>query len=127
VRIYKNGWFGKFAARERIDDATLCAAIRQIEQGLIDADLGSGVLKQRIARARAGKSGGYRTVIFFRRGERAIFVFAFAKNDRANLDAEEIATFKRAAKILLALPQARMDIEVEAGRLTEVSCDGKNL
>ena len=127
ARIYKNRWFDKFAAKEGIGDTTLCAAVGRVEQGLIDADLGSGVLKQRVAREGAGKSGGYRTLIFFRRDERAIFVFAFAKNDRANLDAEEVATFKKAAKIVLALSQSQIDVEVEAGRLTEVKCGDENL
>jgi hypothetical protein len=86
VTIYKNSWFAKFARKERISDAALCVAIDRAGRGLIDADLGSGLIKQRVAREGAGKSGGYRTLIFFRAGERSIFVFGFAKSDKANLD-----------------------------------------
>jgi hypothetical protein len=127
VRLYKNGWFAKFARKEQISDAALCEAVDLAEQGLIDANLGGGLLKQRVARKGAGKSGGYRTLIFFRAGERAIFAFGFAKSDRANLNAEEMATFKKAAKIVLALTQAQIDIEVEAGRLKEVNRDDQDV
>ena len=65
MRIYKNAWFAKFAWKEKIDDDALCDAIDRAGKGLIDADLGSGLLKQRVAREGAGKSGGYRTLIFF--------------------------------------------------------------
>jgi hypothetical protein len=81
MRIYKSAWFAKFARKEKIDDSALCDAIHRAEKGLIDADLGSGLLKQRVARGGAGKSGGYRTLIVFRSGERAIFAFGFAKSD----------------------------------------------
>lgn len=127
MRIYKNRWFASFATKERIRDAILRQTVRQAEQGLIDADLGGGVLKQRVAREGSGKSGGYRALMFFRQGERAVFVFAFAKSDRANLDANEAVTFRKAAKIVLALSQAEIDAEVSAGRLTEVKCDDENL
>ena len=119
-KIYKNSWFAKFARKERISDAALLDAIDQAAQGLIDADLGSGLIKQRVARQGAGKSGGYRTLIFFRAGERSIFVFGFAKSDKANLNAEELAEFKRAAKELLHFSQQQVDALVEIGRLMEV-------
>ena len=62
-RIFKNKWFARFAGKESIMDADLCAAISNIEKGLVEADLGGGVVKQRIARAQEGKSGGYRSIV----------------------------------------------------------------
>ena len=121
MRIYKNAWFAKFARKERIDDDALCDAIHRAEKGLIDADLGSGLLKQRVAREGAGKSGGCRTLIFFRSGERAIFVAGFAKNDKANLNAVELAELKKASKEYLAFSQLQIDALVKIERLTEVS------
>lgn len=103
TRIYKNRWFAKFAAREGISDATLVAAIDQANLGLIDADLGSGLIKQRVAREGGGKSGGYRTLVFFRHEERAIFAFGFAKSGKANLNAVKLRAYRQAAKIVLAL------------------------
>ena len=90
MRIYKNAWFAKFVRKERIGDAALCDAVDRAVRGLIDADLGGGVIKQRVAREGEGKSGGFRTLILFRHGERAIFAFGFAKNDWDNVSAVEI-------------------------------------
>jgi hypothetical protein len=125
--IYKNRWFAKFASKEGISDAALIAAINQAKNGLIDADLGGGLIKQRIARDGSGKSGGYRTLIFFRDRSRSIFAFGFAKSDKGNLTAEELRAYKKAAKIVLALSQAQIDVEVTEGRLFEVYGDDTNL
>jgi hypothetical protein len=127
VRVFKNAWFQKFARKERIGDAALCEAVARAEAGLIDADLGGGLLKQRVARPGAGKSGGYRTLIFFRAETRAVFAFGFAKNVRANLNEDEEAAFKKAAKLVLAFSDGQMDVELEFGRLAEVNCDGQGL
>ena len=61
--------FARFAKREGLEDTALCDAVRRARQGLIDADLGGGVIKQRIARKGGGRSGGYRTIMLFRRSE----------------------------------------------------------
>jgi len=123
TRIYANRWFAKFAAKEMINDATLADAVHRAESGLIDADLGSGLIKQRIARQGGGKSGGYRSILIFRSGEWAIFVFAFAKSDKANLSAAELKVYRKAASIMLELGEGEMETEVEAGRLVEVKDD----
>ena len=127
TRLYKNRWFAKFAGREGISDATLVAAIDQANRGLIDADLGGGLIKQRVAREGGGKSGGYRTLVFLRHEERAIFAFGFAKSDKANLSAAELRVYKLTAKIVLALTQAQIDTEVREERLFEVNDDAQDL
>jgi hypothetical protein len=127
MRIYKNMWFAKFARKEKIDDNALCDAVRRATEGLIDADLGSGLIKQRIAREGGGKSAGYRTLIFFRSGERAIFVAGFAKSDKANLNAEELMGFRKAAKLALAVSQDQIDTAVRAGQLTEIANGNEDL
>jgi hypothetical protein len=118
---------GDAAHKEKISDQALCEAIGRAEQGLIDADLGGGLIKQRVARPGGGKSGGYRVMVLYRAGTRAVFVYGFAKNDRANLDRREVATFQAAAKVVLALTEAQVSAEVEAGRWTEVLCDDQDL
>ena len=80
MRTFKTKAFTRFADKAGISEAALCRAVRDAERGLIAADLGGRVIKQRIARARQGKSGGFRTLIVFRTGARAIFVHGFAKN-----------------------------------------------
>lgn len=127
MRVFANAWFEKFARKERITDAMLCQAIRRAESGLIDADLGGGLIKQRVARPGAGKSGGYRTLVLFRIDHRAVFAFGFSKNDRANIGADEEAMLQKAAKLVLGLPDEAMSKEVESGRLREVKCDEQGL
>ena len=87
------------------------------ERGQIDADLGAGLIKQRVARPGAGKSGGFRTLVFFRAQTRAVFAFGFAKSDMANLDAGDEAYMKKAAKLVLGFTDAQMKAEVDAGRM----------
>ena len=123
IRIYANRWFAKFAAKEKISDATLADAGHRAESGLVDADLDSGLIKQRIARQGGGKSGAYRSILIFRSGERAIFVFAFAKSDKANLSAAELKVYRKAASVMLELGDDEIETEVDAGRLVEVKDD----
>lgn len=81
----------------------LCAKrFRDAERGLIAADLGGGVIKQRIARPGQGKSGGFRTLIVFRAGARAFFVHSFAKNEKENIEKNDLVALKRLASELLA-------------------------
>jgi len=83
VRIFKNKAFVRFAKKKAgLDDIALCKSIQDAARGLIAADLGGGVVKQRIARPGQGKSGGFRTLIVFRAGARAFFVHGFAKNEQ---------------------------------------------
>jgi hypothetical protein len=67
-----------------IDDR-LCEAVERAESGLIDANLGGGLIKQRVARLGQGRSGGYRAVVAYRRLGRAVFLYGFAKNERDNI------------------------------------------
>ncbi|WP_439710729.1 type II toxin-antitoxin system RelE/ParE family toxin [Brucella anthropi] len=127
VRVFKNSRFHKFARKEKISDAMLCEAVERAERGQIDADLGAGLIKQRVARPGAGKSGGFRTLVFFRAETRAVFAFGFAKSDMANLDDAEEAYLKKAAKLVLGFADAQMDAEVAAGRMFEVNCDEQDL
>jgi hypothetical protein len=120
ARVFKTRWFDRFARKERIRDQTLVDAIARAEKGQVDADLGGGVLKQRIARPGRGRSGGYRTIIFFRQGDRAVFAYGFAKSDRANLDAEEEKQFKEAARHVLRLTQKQIEELVKNGDFVEV-------
>jgi hypothetical protein len=81
--------FAKFVRQERISTEKLLEVIRNAEAGKIDADYGGYVIKQRIARLNEGKSGGYRSIILFKRGDKAFFVYGFAKNERDNIKSSE--------------------------------------
>jgi hypothetical protein len=102
VRIFKTKLFARFARRERIADRALCAAVERAERGLVDADLGGGVIKQRIAREGQGRSGGYRTLLAFRSKDRAVFIYGFAKSERDNIEDDELTTLQEIAAGWLA-------------------------
>lgn len=91
----------------------------------MDADLGGGLVKQRLARAGQGKSGGYRTVIAFRPGDRAVFLYGFAKNERSNISAEELDEFRRLARGFLELTAQQIRALIAEKELMEVN-DGED-
>ncbi len=95
-------------------------AVARAERGLIDAELGGEVINQRIARAGQGRSKGYRTIIFFRRGVRAFFMYGFAKSQRANITDEEKEQFKVAAKHVLALTEKQLAELLRRGDFAEI-------
>ena len=127
MRIFKNAWFTRFARKEKIGLQSLLEAVERAEMGLIDAHLGGGVIKQRIARPGQGKSGGYRSVVFYRMGERAFFVFGFPKNAQDNISHEEATQFKNAAKVILALSDDQIRLLIENGKLEEVTPNGQEI
>lgn len=119
-RVFKSKWFQRFAKKEGIEDEALLDAVDRAEKGQIDANLGGGVLKQRIARPGEGKSSGYRSIVFFRQGERAVFMYGFPKSERDNIKADEQKAFKEAAKHVLALTDKQMAALVKNGDFVEV-------
>lgn len=123
MRIFKSKWFARFVRKHRIIDAKLCEAVMNAERGVIDADYGGGVIKQRIARRNEGKSGGYRSIILFRQGERSFFVYGFAKSDQDNIDESDERNFKQLAAALLAASDTQLETLVENGEYVEVECD----
>ncbi len=118
--IFKNKWFAKFAGKEGITDEMLIEAIENAEHGLIDADYGGGVIKQRIARVGEGKSGGYRTIILYRKTDKAFFVYGFPKNKQSNITKLEVREFKALAEITLALDSAAMAKLIEEKVLIKI-------
>jgi hypothetical protein len=120
MRIFKNAWFRRFARREKISDDALQKAISRANKGMLDANLGGHVIKQRIARAGQGRSSGYRTIIIFRKEDKAFFVYGFAKNAQDNISKGELKAFKRAAKELLALSDEQIGLLLANKALIEV-------
>jgi hypothetical protein len=120
TRIFKTKWFDRFARKQQIADFALFDTVMRAEKGQVDADLGGEVIKQRVARPGRGKSGGYRTIVFFRRGARAVFAYGFAKSDRANIDAAEEKQFKEAARHVLLLSENQIGELIENGDFVEV-------
>ena len=120
MQIFKNAWFERFASKQEISDKAIVQAIERAEQGLIDADLGGGVIKQRVARAGQGKSGGFRTVVLYRTAQRAFFVYGFAKSDRDTIGKDEEAQFRKAAGYVLSLSDEQLAVLIDNGQFLEV-------
>lgn len=125
MRVFKTKLFAKFAKRERLSEASLLQAVERARQGLVDADLGGGVIKQRVARQGQGRSGGYRTLIAYRFEDFAVFLFGFAKSDRDNIDDAELSDLQTIAGQWLA-DGSRIGKDVAAGILIEVKHDDEN-
>jgi len=123
MRVYKIKGFARFQRRERITDKSLTEAVLGAERGLIDADLGGGLIKQRVARPGQGKSGGFRTLIAYRRGERAVLLFGFAKNERANIDDDELDEWRQVGRTYLELDDKGVEAAIAANELTGLSHD----
>ena len=127
LRVFKTKWFVRFARQQGIKDAALCEAIANAEKGLIDADLGGGVIKQRIARRHEGKSGGFRSIVLFRSGDKVFFVYGFAKNARSNIRKDELAGFRELADFMLSYDQSALKKALGSGAIVEVKCDEQDL
>jgi hypothetical protein len=121
VRIFKTKWLVRFARRERISDRSLKEAIERATRGLVDADLGGGIIKQRVARQGQGRAGGYRMLVAYRAGARAVFLYAFAKNERENIDPGELLTLREIGAAWLAANTTQIDTALDQGILQEVT------
>jgi hypothetical protein len=125
MAVYRTRVFSRWARKQRLSDGVLCDAVREMRQGVYEADLGGGLLKKRIARPGQGKSGGFRTIVATNSGNRWFFVYGFAKNDRANIDDQEEAALRKLAKTLLTVsPESLAKFEGD-GKITKVNCDGE--
>jgi hypothetical protein len=97
MRIFKTKSFARLADKEGITNEELINAAGEVSRGEYEVDLGGGVFKKRIARPGAGKSGGYRVILFFRKEERLFFAYIFAKSDQANISPKEKRAYKKNA------------------------------
>ena len=96
------------------------------EQGLIDADLGGNIIKQRIAREGQGRSGGFRSFIVYRLNENSYFVAAIGKNARDNISAQELAALKELAKAYAKLTPQQIELQIKNRLFIEVLPEVKN-
>ena len=126
MTIYKTRWFARWANKQGLTSPSLCAAVREMTEGLYDADLGNGLLKKRIARPGQGKRSGFRTLVATNKGNCWIFLFGFPKNERSNIDKDEEIALKLLAAHLLSLTAQALDKAQYAGELMEVNCDAQD-
>lgn len=121
--IYLSKEFARLARRNGLEDDDLREAIERAERGLVDADLGGRLIKQRVARRGKGRSGGYRTIICYRRTTRAVFVHIFEKSRQANLSKAELETYQEIARMLDKVDDRQLDEFVETRGWRRIECE----
>lgn len=108
-QFYLSKEFSRLARRNGLGDEGLKEAVKRAEGGRVDADLGGGLIKQRVARGSRGRSSGFRTIIAYRRGKRAVFLHMFAKARQDNLSDVELEIYRDYAKELDALSDLQLE------------------
>jgi hypothetical protein len=121
VRIFKVSWFTRFASKEGITDDELKAIVNNVlETGQADADLGGNVFKVRVARSGKGKTGGFRIIVFFRKGDKTFYEYGFAKSNRGNISPKELKKFKDLARDTFSITDEEIKRRLENGTLQEI-------
>ncbi len=124
MQVYKSKSFSKWAAREGLSDEVLLFAVGEMDNGLVDADLGGHVFKKRVAVGGRGKSGGARTLLAYKVGDKAFFVYGFAKSTRANITDKELKALKLYAATLLSYSDRELNKAVSSGAMIKVENNG---
>lgn len=124
--VFKRRTFARWQAREGLPDAALCEAVREMEAGLIDAQLGGLLYKKRVPRQGWGKRGGYRTLLSARIGSRYVFLHGFSKSDQDDITPDEQKAFQFTGRAFLELGAENLRKEMRVGVLLEVCCGEQN-
>lgn len=122
-RVFKTRHFSRWMRKTELTDRALCQAVEEMARGLIDADLGGGIVKKRVGLAGRGKRGGARTLVATNKGNRWFFVFGFEKNERANISDEELEALQDVAADLLARTARQLSEAIEDDSLQEICHD----
>ncbi len=124
-RVFKTRYFNRWMEKTELTDALLLNAIEEMERGLIDADLGGGVFKKRVALPNRGKSGSVRTLIATNKNERWFFMLGFEKNQQENIGVKEFRFLKDFAADLLTISEPRLLNALKSKDLLEISHEQK--
>lgn len=123
MHVLKRKDFARWQSAEGLPDTSLCKAIRAMECGLVDADLGRCLYKMRVARPQGGKRDGYRTLLSARLGNRYVFLHGFSKSEKSNITQEEKQALQYAGKVFLELDPVALAKALKIGVLLEVRCE----
>ena len=113
----KTKWFNKWAKKNKLSSDALSKAIQNVEDRLSVADLGANLFKIRVAREGSGKSGGFRTLLVYRKDYRAVFLYGFGKNEQDNINNSELTIFKKFGTDLLSMSESNIIKAIEDGEL----------
>lgn len=117
--------FRRWMRRQVLVDDDLCEAVAEMARGLIDADLGHGLLKKRVARSGGGKRGGYRVIVASRKRAPWFVLRGFAKNDQANVGHGDLVLLKALSKKLLSMTADGLRDALARGDVMEVICNAE--
>lgn len=124
-RVFRTRTFTRWMRKAGVSDLALIASVKEMAQGLIDADLGGHVIKKRVALPGQGKRGGARTIVATKMGNRWFFLFGFSKSERTNIDKDELEILQEVAKDLLSFSAQQLADALSAGEIMEVT-DGQD-
>lgn len=127
MHIYKTKPFAKLAKAEGLSDPALIQAIKEVQKGLIDAQLGSNLIKKRVAIGGKGKRGGLRTILVYQESAQDIFcVYVFSKKESENVSAKQLEQLRLLAGYLQSRSTEQIMIALKAGELLEVIEEGEH-
>ena len=126
MRVFKNKPFSKWAKEQKLSDRKLEKAIQEIECGLFDASLGSHLFKKRVPLGSRGKSAGARTILAYKKGDKAFFLHGFPKNIKSNITEKEEDALKKLGRFYLQMSGSELNKALKESKLYEVSYDSKN-
>jgi len=125
MNVYLSKAFARLAVREGLTNVHICRAVAEMNKGLVDANLGAGLFKKRIAIPGKGKRGGWRALLGFQAGRKVFFLYLFSKNNRDNIEDDEIKALKRLTKHYLTMTPGEIKIALQCGELNEVNYNEK--
>jgi len=120
MRIFRTRAFSRLEVARELSDADLRAAVAEMDNGLWDANLGGQLYKKRVALKGHGKRSGARTLVVFKPGDGAFFVYGFSKKQRANITARENHALKRLASELFSSSDQQLEQALKRGALIEI-------
>jgi len=120
LRIFKTKSFNKWAKKNRLTDANLTEAVREIEDGLVEAKLGAHLYKKRVATSSKGKRGGFRTILAYKKGKVVFFIYAFGKGEKENISDKDEEDLKNVAEVYLRFNEHAITSAINIGSLIEV-------
>jgi len=123
MRVFKTRFFSRWMRTSQLTEHVLCNAVLEIKRGLLDADLGGGLIKKRVALRGRGKRAGARTLIATNRADRWYFLYGFEKNEQENISSSELAALKASAHLLLGSSANEVEWALRTGALQEI-CHG---
>jgi hypothetical protein len=117
MNLYKTRPFSRLAGKTEITDDMLKATVAEMQKGIVHANLGGNVYKQRVAVKGRGKRGGSRVIVAANLQDRWIFVHCYLKNDKENITSDEEHAFKELARVYLSFSGEALQTAVERGVL----------